>query len=261
MVEYHHGTLDRPMRIPLAGPANRAGRIAGEHAATGVAPKTGSVQGTCIVRVFSMGAGATGLNESACQSAGLDYRTATVQAAHHASYFPGAKNLVLKLVYQPQTRQVLGAQAVGRLGVDKRIDVVATLLNFRGTIDDLAELDLAYAPPYGSAKDILHMAAFVAQNDLAQSPTLVPASKSLGGLQVVDVRNASEIEKLPLAGAVHIPVDEISQRWTELDPGKPTVTVCHSGKRAHVAACLLRGKGFDAVSNLSGGMSIRRLLG
>jgi NADPH-dependent 2,4-dienoyl-CoA reductase/sulfur reductase-like enzyme/rhodanese-related sulfurtransferase len=259
MVEYHHGTWNKEMRLPLAGPANRAGRIAGSHAARGNAAKSGSVQGTAIVRVFELGAAATGLNEAACQAAGREYRTAIVQAAHHASYFPGAKPLTLKLIYEPGSRRVLGAQAVGKEGADKRIDVVATLLNFEGTVDDLANLDLAYAPPYGSAKDILHMAAFVAQNDLEQSPKLMSPDASLADLQVVDVRNASELEKLPLDGAIHIPVDELSDRWQELDPSKPTVTVCHSGKRAHVAACLLAGKGFDAVSNLSGGMSIRRL--
>lgn len=259
MVEYHHGVLDKAIRVPLAGPANRAGRIAGMHAATGRSQPAGSVQGTSIVRVFSLGAGITGINERTAQAEGIPFRTAVVQAAHHASYFPGAQNLTLKLLYEPETRKILGAQAVGKEGVDKRLDVVATLLHFGGTIDDLAKLDLAYAPPFGSAKDVLHMAAFVAQNDLAEAPRLAEPNSDLSDLQVVDVRNAAELEKLPLASAIHIPLDELSQRWQELDSTRPTVTVCHSGKRAHVAACLLSGKGFSAVSNLNGGMSIRRL--
>ncbi len=259
IVEYHHGTLDRSMRVPLAGPANRSGRIAGAYAAAGTSQPLPSVQGTSIVRVFGLSAGATGLNSRMAREAQVDFRTAIIQAPHHASYFPGAMNLTLKILYRPDSGRLLGAQAVGGEGVDKRIDVAATVLHFAGTIHDLAALDLAYAPPYGSAKDPIHMAAFVAENDLARLPELVGFDAELAGIQVVDVRNASELEKLPLDGAIHIPVDELSERWSELDPSRETVTVCHSGKRAHVAACLLRGHGFANVRNLNGGMSIRRL--
>jgi len=259
IVEYHHGTLDRPLRVPLAGPANRSGRIAGAYAAVGASQPLASVQGTSVVRVFGLSAGGTGLNSRMAREAQIDFRTAIAQAPHHASYFPGAKNLTLKILYRPDNGQLLGAQAVGGEGVDKRLDVAATVLHFSGTIHDLAGLDLAYAPPFGSAKDPIHMAAFVAENDLARLPELVGYDAELEGLQVVDVRSASELEKLPLLGAIHIPVDELSERWSELDPSLPTVTVCHSGKRAHIAACLLRGHGFERVRNLNGGMSIRRL--
>ncbi len=265
MVEYHHGVFDKPMRIPLAGPANRAGRVAGAHAALGKSnnqqsPSMGSVIGTCIVRVFGLAAGSTGLNEKGCQAAKIDYRTATIQAPHHASYFPGAKNLTLKVIYRAGDGKLLGAQAVGAEGCDKRLDVIATVLHFGGTIEDLTKLDLAYAPPFGSAKDPLHMAAFVAENDLQHVPTLAEFDSDLDGMQIVDVRNATEIDKLPLAGAKWIPIDELAQRWTELDPARPTVTVCHSGKRAHIAACWLQGQGFANVKNLNGGMSIRSLI-
>lgn len=259
MIEYSHGVLGQPVRMPLAGPANRAGRIAGSHAASAVSRPMSAVQGTSIVRVFDLAAGVTGLNERLCGQQGIACRSATIQAPHHASYFPGAKNLTLKLVYSPVDRRVLGAQAVGMEGVDKRLDVVATLLHFRGTVDDLAGLDLSYAPPFGSAKDALHQAAFVAQNDLAQYPTLAPANTDLIGKQVVDVRNSTELQALPLPNAVHIPVDEMVERWKELDPEKPTIVVCHSGKRAHVAASWLRGMGYASVENLNGGMSIRQL--
>lgn len=259
MVEYYHGTLGAHCRMPLAGPANRSGRIAGTHAASGCSQPLKPVQGTAIVRVFDLSAGSTGLNERACRAAGIDFHSTIIQAPHHASYFPGARNLILKLLYQPETRRVLGAQAVGGAGVDKRLDVVATTLHFGGTIDDLAGLDLAYAPPFGSAKDPIHMAAFTAQNDLANYPKLDPFDMPLDGFQVVDVRSTAEIEKLPLPGAIHIPIDELTERWQELDAQLPTVTVCHSGKRAHVAACWLKGKGFESVTNLNGGMSIRRL--
>jgi NADPH-dependent 2,4-dienoyl-CoA reductase/sulfur reductase-like enzyme/rhodanese-related sulfurtransferase len=259
MMEYYHGTLEKNMRMPLAGPANRSGRVAGSHAACGQSAPMPAVQGTAIVRIFNLSAGSTGLSERACKQQNIDYHSATIQAPHHASYFPGAKNLTLKLVYSPKDGRVLGAQAVGAEGVDKRLDVVATLLQFKGCVDDLAGLDLAYAPPFGSAKDPIHMAAFVAQNDLGGYPSLAAVDLELDGLQVVDVRNATEVEKMPLAGAIHIPVDEIAHRWESLDPNKPTIVVCHSGKRAHVAACWLKGKGFDDVRNLNGGMSIRAL--
>jgi NADPH-dependent 2,4-dienoyl-CoA reductase/sulfur reductase-like enzyme/rhodanese-related sulfurtransferase len=260
IAEYYHGTLDQKMRVPLAGPANRSGRVAGSHVAgkPSSAPMP-SVQGTSIVRAFGLAAGSTGMNERQCKAAGLDYRAAIIQAPHHASYFPGARNLTLKLLYESGNGRLLGAQAVGAEGVDKRLDVVATVLHFSGTVHDLAGLDLSYAPPFGSAKDPLHMAAFVAENDLAATPRLTTFDAELAEFQVLDVRNAAELRQLPLAGASHIPLDELAERWQELDPDKPTVTVCHSGKRAHVAACWLQGKGFRSVSNLSGGMSIRRL--
>ncbi|MCA9160071.1 MAG: FAD-dependent oxidoreductase, partial [Planctomycetales bacterium] len=259
IVEYHHGVLDRLMRVPLAGPANRSGRIAGAYAAVGASKPLASVQGTSVVRVFGLSAGGTGLNSRMARDAQIDFRTAIVQAPHHASYFPGAKNLTLKILYRPDNGQLLGVQAVGGEGVDKRLDVAATVLHFSGTVHDLAGLDLAYAPPFGSAKDPIHMAAFVAENDIARLPELVGYDAELEGVQVVDVRSAGELEKLPLRGALHIPIDELSERWRELDPSLPTVTVCHSGKRAHIAACLLRGHGFEQVRNLNGGMSIRRL--
>jgi NADPH-dependent 2,4-dienoyl-CoA reductase/sulfur reductase-like enzyme/rhodanese-related sulfurtransferase len=263
MIEYRHGVLGQGVAIPLAGPANRSGRVAGSHAANSgsemKAKPMAAVQGTSIVRVFNITAGSTGLNEKNCRLHGLTYRVATIQAPHHASYYPGAKNLTLKLLYSPDNGRVLGCQAVGAEGVDKRLDVVATLLHFSGTVDDMAGLDLAYAPPFGSAKDPIHMAAFAAQNDLAMYPELLAADACLQEQQVVDVRSEAEIKQLPLKNALHLPVDEIAARWEALDPNKPTVVVCHSGKRAHVAASWLIGKGFKQVKNLNGGMSIRRL--
>lgn len=274
MVEYPHGALGKPSRVPLAGPANRSGRIAGAHAATSALSSSESptsrgssraltlapVQGTAIVRVFDLAAGITGLSQRACHQHGVPCHSAIIQAPHHASYFPGSKNLTIKLVYHPETRRVLGAQAVGAVGADKRLDVVATLLHFGGTIDDLSGLDLAYAPPFGSARDPIHIAAFVAQNDLAEYPRLVPPESDWKGLQIVDVRQISELERLPLPGAIHIPVDQIAERWRELDPELPTLVVCHSGKRAHLAASWLKGQGFSQVSNLGGGLSIRQLI-
>lgn len=259
MVEYHHGVLDSPMRVPLAGPANRSGRIAGAHAASGTAQPMGAVLGTSIVRVFGLTAACTGMSEAALESFGIAHRAVIIQAAHHAGYFPGAESMFLKLVYAPGDGRILGAQSVGGQGVDKRIDVIATAMHFGGTVYQLAQLDLAYAPPFGSAKDPVHMAAFAAINDLEGQPSIVPPGMDLAGYQVLDVRNGREREELPLAGAIGIPVDELADRWGELDPSLPTITVCHSGKRAHVAACWLRGKGWQSVRNLTGGMAIRSI--
>jgi rhodanese-related sulfurtransferase len=189
----------------------------------------------------------------------MPYRSAIIQASHHAGYYPNAQSMQLKVIYSPDTGKVLGAQAVGGEGVDKRIDVIATAIHFGATVWDLAQLDLAYAPPYGSAKDPVHMAAFAACNDLCNAPQLKDPMSDLTGMQIVDVRSASERAERPLEDAVAIEIDEFPDRWTELDPTKPTVVVCHTGKRAHIGACRLRGQGFSSVANLTGGMSIRSL--
>ena len=260
MVEYQHGVLHESARVPLAGPANRAGRIAGAHAASGKSDLMGSVLGTAIVRVFDQTAACTGLNEKVLQARKMPYRVAIIQAAHHAGYYPGAQSMQLKLLYAPDSGRILGAQAVGGDGVDKRIDIIATTMHFGGTVRDLAQLDLAYAPPFGSAKDPVHMAAFTACNDLDTAPSIALPDSDLNDKQVVDVRTAKERQELPLPGAIAIGVDEMIDRWQELDPARDTIVVCHSGKRAHVAACWLKNKGFASVSNLTGGMAIRSLM-
>ncbi len=259
IVELHHGVTGQLARIPLAGSANRGGRIAGEHAARGQSDPMGSILGTAIVRVFDLTAACTGLNESALKSKGIEYRSAIIQAASHASYYPGAQSMQLKVLYSPFDGRILGAQAVGGEGVDKRIDVIATAIHFGGTVRQLAQLDLAYAPPYGSAKDPVHMVAFAACNDLDSAPTLIEPTALLDGKQVVDVRTQRERQQLPLPNAIAIEIDQFAERWTELDPNLPTVVVCHSGKRAHIGACWLRNKGFKNVSNLTGGMSMRSM--
>jgi NADPH-dependent 2,4-dienoyl-CoA reductase/sulfur reductase-like enzyme/rhodanese-related sulfurtransferase len=260
MVEYEHGVLQESMRVPLAGPANRAGRIAGAHAASGKSDLMGSVLGTAIVRVFDQTAACTGLNEKVLKARKMQYRVAIIQAAHHAGYYPGAQSMQLKLLYSPDSGRILGAQAVGGDGVDKRIDIIATAMHFGGTVRDLAQLDLAYAPPFGSAKDPVHMAAFTACNDLDMAPSIALPDSDLNDKQVIDVRTAKERQELPLPGAIAIGVDEMIDRWQELDPARDTIVVCHSGKRAHVAACWLKNKGFASVSNLTGGMAIRSLM-
>ncbi len=257
--EYLYGPTQSRMRVALAGPANRAGRLAGEHAATGSSWPMQPVMGTSIVRVFDKTAAVTGLTESLAKRFGREVQSVTIVANHHAGYFPGAEPMTLKLVYQADDGKVLGAQVVGGEGADKRIDVIATAMHFGGTVRDLAGLDLAYAPPFGAAKDPVHLAAFVACNELDAVESFCAADASLDGMQVVDVRTAAEVAKTPLAGVqspLHIPVDELRDRIGELDITKETVVSCGVGVRGHIAARILKQNGFQ-VSNLSGGATVR----
>ena len=257
--EYVFGPTESKQRIALAGPANRAGRLAGQHAATGDCPPMSRVMGTSAVRVFDVNVATTGISVGFAKRASIDVRSVTIIAKHHAGYFPGAETMTLKLVYEPETGKVLGAQAVGGAGVDKRIDVIATAMHFGGSVADLAGVDLAYAPPFGAAKDPLHMAAFAAGNQLDGIETFADSDADLTGFQVVDVRTHTEVDQLSLKnvnGAVHIPVDELRERLSELDAGKPTVVTCAVGVRGHIAARILKQNGFD-VRNLAGGAIVR----
>ena len=259
--EYVFGPTGLSMRIALAGPANRAGRLAGEHAATGKCAPSAAVMGTAVVRVFEQTAAMTGLSAKAARNAGIMHRSVTIVAGQHAGYFPGASPVTLKLLYCPESGRVLGAQATGRDGVDKRIDVIATAMSFQATVRDLTGLDLAYAPPFGSAKDPVHQAAFTACNQMDELGDVLEADADLSGYQVVDVRTAAEIAKAPLTGCdsfVAIPVDELRLRLKELDPSRPTVVSCGVGIRGHVAQQILVQHGFIKVLNLSGGATLRR---
>jgi len=252
-----HGVTGQSVRIPLAGPANRAGRLAGEHAATGGSASAGKVLGTSIVECFGVSVGMTGLSESAAKKAGIDADSAYVLPTHHAGYYPGAQQMRLKLVYERGSGRVLGAQAVGQTGVDKRLDVIATTIHFRGTIHDLAQLDLAYSPQYGSAKDPIHYAAFVAEN---QDSGLTPAINSRREVKdcfLLDVRTPTEFAAGALPGATNIPVDALRERLGELPKDKPVVVTCQVGLRGHIATRILRQHGFDAV-NLKGGYAIAK---
>ncbi|MEZ6039109.1 MAG: FAD-dependent oxidoreductase [Planctomycetaceae bacterium] len=258
--EYIYGPTGESMRVPLAGPANRAGRLAGQHAATDHCEPTAPVWGTAIVRVFDLTAAITGLSVKAARRSGIEAQSVTVVAGQHAGYFPGATPITLKLIYCQQSGKVLGAQAIGKDGVDKRIDVIATALSFGATVRDLAGLDLCYAPPFGSAKDPIHQAAFAACNQLDGLAQFLDADHDLTGLQVVDVRTTGEVSRVPLSccgDAINIPVDELRSRLKELDPARETVVSCGVGVRGHVAQRILRQNGFERVANLSGGATVR----
>jgi NADPH-dependent 2,4-dienoyl-CoA reductase/sulfur reductase-like enzyme/rhodanese-related sulfurtransferase len=258
--EYEYGPTGEMMRVPLAGPANRAGRTAGEHAATGKAQALTPVYGTAIARVFGLAAGMTGLSRKLAERLGREAKSVTILANQHVGYYPGAMQMVLKLIYEPGTGKVLGAQAVGAEGIDKRIDVIATAMRFGATVRDLTGLDLTYAPPFGAAKDPVHMAAFTACNELDGLIKTLDCGADLTGLQALDVRSDREVAKMPFpnaAKAVHIPIDELRGRMDELDPARPTVVTCASGLRSYVACRLLMQHGFADVWNLTGGVFMR----
>jgi len=257
-VEYQHGVLEEPLRIPLAGPANRAGRIAGQHAASGSADPMIPPMGTAIVRVFGLTAAMTGLSKKNAKRSERNSRSVIVVGKHHAGYFPGAQQLFLKLTYDPETGQVLGAQSIGCEGVDKRIDVISTAMKFKATVRDLAGVDLCYAPPFGSAKDPVHMAAFVACNDLDALTRIVEVDADLSQYQILDVRSQQEVDTFSYPEITHIPVDELRSRLDEVDRSRPIITVCHTGMRAYVAARILQQSGFENVYNLTGGMLMQR---
>lgn len=262
--EVKHRVHGANVRIPLAGAANRHGRIAGEHAATGRSSERGAIAGTAIVRVFGLDLAMTGLSRRAALAAGFDADTVIIHPKDHAGYYPNAKVMHFELIYDKATRKVLGAQAVGPSGIDKRVDVVATTLHFGGTIDDLANLDLSYAPQFSSAKDPVHFAAFVAQNQVdGWSPTVdsvpEPRQPSASSTQLVDVRSAREMARGKLDGAINIPVDELRERLTELDPNRPVIVYCQVGLRGHIAARILLSHGFTKVWNLKGGYTQARL--
>jgi NADPH-dependent 2,4-dienoyl-CoA reductase/sulfur reductase-like enzyme/rhodanese-related sulfurtransferase len=257
-VEYPFTFAGMPLRVPLAGPANRLGRIAGEHAATGNARPMGVVQGSAIVRVFDCVAAATGLNEKMAARFEQKAMSVVVAGAHHAGYYPGAERIILKLVFDPENGKVLGAQSVGGAGVDKRIDIIATAMQFGATVGDLATLDLSYAPPFGSAKDPVHMAAFVACNHLDGNSPIAPPTADFDEVQLVDVRTDAEVARMRLPNSIRIPVDSLRDRLGELDASRPTLVHCQSGLRSYIATRILRQHGFDDVTNVTGGMLMQQ---
>lgn len=254
--EVMHGVYGKSARVPLAGPANRNGRLAGEHAATGRSARVSPVLATAIVGAFGKSAASTGLTVRAARQAGYNVGCSYAIRGHHVGYYPGSEQMILKLVYERRTRRVLGAQAVGGHGVDKRIDVVATVLHFRGTIDDIAGLDLAYAPQFGAAKDPLHIAAFVAQN---QEDGLVQ-QREVGDVpgdgQLIDVRSEQEFAAGALKGAVLMPLNTLRSRLSELDRNRPVYVYCGVGQRGYNAARILSQHGFTDVWNIAGGVTL-----
>ena len=245
-----------PAAVPLGGPANRQGRLAADHIFVPQQAKPfPGLLGTAIVRVFGVAAGLTGWSEKRLQAAGRHFRTVTVNDNHHTGYFPGAKPLILKLLWDPDTGRVLGAQVAGLAGVDKRLDILATAIAGGLTIDDLAELELAYAPPFGAAKDIVNLAGFAACNARDGLAAPVDTLPDDPAVQILDVRPPALVQAHPVPhkGVVNIPLGALRGRLGELDRKRPVVTVCALGKTAYFAARILAQNGFG-VSYLNGGI-------
>ncbi len=240
--------------IPLAGPANKQGRIAADNVA-GIDSRFAGSQGTSIIKVFDLTAASTGANERSLQRAGITYKSIFIHPVSHASYYPGAVPMTLKLIFSEEGK-VLGAQGIGYDGVDKRIDVIATVIRLNGTVEDLTELELSYAPPFSSAKDPVNMAGFVAQNILEGRAHTVTWSEveemKPEDYILVDVRTELEYSNGHIEGAINIPVDSLRNRLSELDPGKTVVEYCQVGLRGYIADRILSQHGYK-VLNVTGG--------
>ena len=255
-VQVRHVVTGQDALISLAGPANKQGRIIADNICGMDSHYTGS-QGSSVVKVFSMTAAATGVNEKNARNAGFDPEAVILSPMSHAGYYPGGRLMTMKLVYDKPTLRVLGAQIVGYEGVDKRIDVLATAIHAGMTAPQLKELDLAYAPPYSSAKDPVNMAGFMAE-DLDQGLVQQwraedePALPRDGSVQLVDVRTQAEYAAGHIDGFINLPVDQLREHLEQLDKTKPVYLVCQSGLRSYIASRILKGSGF-ACSHLAGG--------
>jgi len=241
--------------VPLAGPANRQGRMAADNM-LGRQEAYQGTQGTAICKIFDIAVASTGKNEKQLKQSGISYEKVYVHTASHASYYPGAQVVSFKMLFDPKTGKILGAQAVGKDGVDKRIDVMAVAQRAGMTVDQLQHLELTYAPPYGSAKDVINQAAFVANNIIKGDATPIHFDEieTLSDNQLLlDVRNPGELENGGfIEGAINIPVDQLRHRMNELPIDKEIVIYCQVGLRGNVAYRQLVNNGFKA-RNLIGG--------
>ena len=238
------------------GPANQQGRIAADNICGGDSRYIGS-QGSSVLKVFDMTAAVTGLNETSARAAGLAADAVVLSPMSHAGYYPGGRVMTMKVVFERETGRLLGGQIVGYEGVDKRIDVLATAIRAGMTAVELKDLDLAYAPPYSSAKDPVNMAGFMVENLLhgvvkqwrLEELDNVPRD---GRAILLDVRTEEEYREGHISGFVNIPVDELRERLGELDRNKPVYAICQSGLRSYIACRILEGSGFTCY-NFSGG--------
>jgi NADPH-dependent 2,4-dienoyl-CoA reductase/sulfur reductase-like enzyme/rhodanese-related sulfurtransferase len=258
-IEVNDAVLSKPTRIPLAGPANRQGRIAADNA-FGRTSRYRGTQGAAIVGVFEMTAAAVGASEKTLKRAGVEFRKIYVHPADHAGYYPGAEGMSLKLLFEPGSGRILGGQIVGGRGVDKRIDILSVAIQARMTVFDLEEMELAYAPQYGSAKDPINMAGFVAAGLLRDEHPQI-AAESLGTVDamILDVRTAEEFGLGHVPGAINVPVDELRSRLAELPRDRDIVAYCQVGQRGYLATRILTQAGFR-VRNLSGGYKTYRMV-
>lgn len=255
-VQVKHFISEEDVLLPLAGPANKQGRIAADNICGRDSRYIGS-QGSSVIKVFDITAASTGLNETRAKAAGLDVDKIILSPMSHATYYPGGKVMTMKVVFEKETYRLIGAQIVGYEGVDKRIDVLAVAMNAGLNALQLKDLDLAYAPPYSSAKDPVNMAGFMIENiatgtvkqfhieDLEKLPRD-------GSVTLLDTRTEKERSRGFIDGFIHIPVDSLRERMGELEKGKPVYIICQSGLRSYISARMLEGCGYDCY-NFAGG--------
>ena len=259
VIEVEHYINHQKTMIPLAGPANKEGRILANHLMGANESYQGSL-GSSIIKVFKMAAASTGFNEKQLQAQGLkrhqDYEVIIIQQKSHAGYYPGATPLTIKVIYDLQ-QKILGAQVVGYEGVDKRIDVISTAIHYHGKVTDLKDIHIAYAPPFASAKDAVNMVGYVAENiQNGYVKLMLPDEYQQQKDQVItlDVREDEERACGYIEGSYHIPYGELTKRYQELDPNQTIVIYCAVGVRAYNCARILMQRGYQKVYVLSGGI-------
>lgn len=255
-VEVRNFITGAPAFIPLAGPANKQGRIAADNIC-GVPSEYAGTQGSAILKLFEMAVAATGLNEQAAKAAGLNYDKTYIYTGSHAAYYPGAAMMSIKALWDKDTKKLLGAQIVGFDGVDKRMDVLAAAIRFGAEITSLTALELCYAPPFGSAKDPVNMLGFVGENVVTGKLKQffwhdVESLPRDGSVTLLDVRTETEVRRGRIEGFIHIPLDSLREHLDRIPAGKPVYVHCHSGLRSYLACRILTGHGYDCY-NLAGG--------
>ena len=245
----------QPGILALAGPAQRQARAAADHIEGGTNRVTGFIGSSCL-RVFSMNAASTGLNEKAAAKAGISYDVAYLLPDDRVKIIPGAHYLAFKLVFEVPTGRILGAQAIGEGDAVKRVDVIAAMISMNATLEDLKDLELCYSPLYSTAKDVVNMAALVGLNLLHGRLRQARVSEIRGlvesGAYIVDVREKEDYEAGHIHGAVNIPLSEMHERMEEIPKDRPVYLHCRSGQRSYYAICELQGQGWTNVINLSG---------
>ncbi len=255
-VEVKDFITGNPAFIPLAGPANKQGRIAADNIAGHGSAYTGT-QGSSVLKLFDMTVATTGLSEKSAKAAGIAYDKTYTYSGSHASYYPGASSMSIKVLWDKATHKLLGAQIVGFDGVDKRMDVLAAAIRFGAKVTDLANLELCYAPPFGSAKDPVNMVGFVAENVISGKVKQffwndVEALPRDGSVTLLDVRTKTEAARGMIDGFVNIPLDSLRENLDRISKDKPVYVHCHSGLRSYIACRILTGNGYDCC-NLAGG--------
>ncbi len=255
-VQVKHFVTGSDSLIPLAGPANKQGRIIADNIC-GLDSRYKGSQGSSILKIFDLTAAVTGINETQAKAVGIDADSVILSPMSHAGYYPGGKVMTIKVVFEKETYRLLGAQIVGYEGVDKRIDVLATAIRARLSAVELKDLELAYAPPYSSAKDPVNMAGFMIDNiakGILKQWHIEDVDKLLrdGSMTLLDTRTVGEYSRGHIDGFINIPVDELRERLDEVEKGKPVYVICQSGLRSYIASRILEGNGYTAY-NFAGG--------